>query len=134
MKKSSRFNRSLEAQEWRRLYSTQKWRKGRAAYLRDHPLCQYCEHQGRTTAATVVDHVTPHKGDHDLFYDRANWQPLCAPHHDAAKAQEERGGWSNRTDAEGYPIDPNHPQNRSLVSGVSEPLRHGGGKRSSRKP
>lgn len=54
-----------------------RWRKARLAYLARHPLCAECKRQGRTTAARVVDHVTPHRGDPVLFWDEANWQPLC---------------------------------------------------------
>ncbi|WP_343040029.1 HNH endonuclease signature motif containing protein [Methylocystis heyeri] len=40
--------------------------------------------------ATVVDHITPHKGDIKLFWDRKNWQPLCEPCHNSRKQREER--------------------------------------------
>jgi len=44
------------------------------------------------TAAGVVDHIVPHKGDADLFWQRTNWQPLCKPCHDRKTATED-GGW-----------------------------------------
>lgn len=59
-----------------------KWRRARGAYLARHPLCRTCETAGRTTPATVVDHVTPHRGDQALFWDSGNWQPLCKRCHD----------------------------------------------------
>ena len=34
------------------------------------------------TPATVVDHIVPHRGDHALFWDEQNWQPLCKSCHD----------------------------------------------------
>lgn len=108
----SRWDRSEEALEWRRLYWTARWKRERLSFLQAHPICRYCQAVGNIRPATVVDHVTPHKGDLDLFWDQDNWQPLCKSHHDAAKAQEERGGYSSLSDADGYPIDPNHPQNR----------------------
>lgn len=108
-------DRTPEAREYRRLYSTQRWRKGRRDFLAACPLCRYCEAQGRTRLATVVDHIKEHRGDLELFWDEGNWQPLCKPHHDGAKAQEERGGYSAMADADGYPIDPNHPSNRGLL-------------------
>ena len=49
--------------------------------MRRHPLCVECEKEGRTTAAVVVDHITPHRGDQTLFWDEKNWQPLCQSHH-----------------------------------------------------
>jgi hypothetical protein len=52
-----------------------RWRKARAAFLAAHPLCAACWMQGRVVAATVVDHVMPHKGDARLFWDETNWAP-----------------------------------------------------------
>ena len=59
-----------------------RWRKERAAYLAVHPLCVACERQGLTTEASVVDHITPHKGDEALFWNRDNWQAMCKKCHD----------------------------------------------------
>ena len=59
------------------------WRRARREYLAEHPLCAECDRDGRTTEATIVDHVIPHRGDPELFWDRTNWQSLCKPHHDA---------------------------------------------------
>ena len=47
-----------------------------------HPLCVSCQAEGKLTAATVVDHIVPHRGDTKLFWDESNWQPLCKEHHD----------------------------------------------------
>lgn len=49
-----------------------------------------CEAEGKATAATVVDHIVPHKGDQALFWDTDNWQPLCEPCHNSVKQREER--------------------------------------------
>lgn len=68
-----------------------KWQKARESYLRLNPICRYCERDGRITLATIVDHITPHRGDERLFWDESNWQPLCKPHHDGEKARQERG-------------------------------------------
>jgi 5-methylcytosine-specific restriction protein A len=43
-------------------------------------------------AATVVDHVVPHRGDQRLFWDPGNWAPSCKPCHDAKTAHEGRWG------------------------------------------
>ncbi|MBI9080845.1 MAG: HNH endonuclease [Pseudodesulfovibrio sp.] len=60
-----------------------KWRKAREGYLRKHPLCVECEKQGKPkTKATVVDHIIPHRGDKEKFWDSSNWQPLCKSCHD----------------------------------------------------
>ncbi|MEG0936266.1 MAG: HNH endonuclease signature motif containing protein [Clostridia bacterium] len=59
-----------------------RWRKARTLYLRKHPLCAECRRNGVLTPATVVDHIVPHRGDERLFWDEANWQPLCKTCHD----------------------------------------------------
>ena len=59
-----------------------KWRRARKLFLQRHPLCANCLSQGVLTPATVVDHIVPHRGDHRLFWDEQNWQPLCKACHD----------------------------------------------------
>jgi 5-methylcytosine-specific restriction protein A len=56
-----------------------RWRRARAAFLAQHPLCAVCEGRGLVIAATVVDHVVPHRGDERLFWDEGNWAPSCKP-------------------------------------------------------
>lgn len=69
-----------------------RWQKARERFLRKHPLCAYCEREGRLTAATIVDHIIPHRGDQQLFWDESNWQALCKFCHDSVKAREEGRG------------------------------------------
>lgn len=59
-----------------------KWREARKLFLRRNPLCAECLRQKRITAATVVDHIIPHRGDQRLFWDESNWQALCKECHD----------------------------------------------------
>ena len=43
------------------------------------PVMSRCFEEGRVTAAQQVDHVVPHRGNEQLFWDEAgNWQSLCA--------------------------------------------------------
>ena len=58
-----------------------RWRRARVAYLRQNPLCVHCQSTGRTQVARVVDHIIPHRGNRQLFWDRSNWQSLCTTHH-----------------------------------------------------
>lgn len=60
-----------------------EWRRERARYLNEHPLCEECRKQGRYTAATEVHHIRAHRGDQTLFWDRSNWQALCKACHSA---------------------------------------------------
>lgn len=46
---------------------------------------------GYATEATVIDHIVPHKGDPELFFDPDNLQSLCKSHHDSTKQREELG-------------------------------------------
>ena len=69
-----------------------RWQRARATFLAEYPLCRECEGMGIIKPATVVDHIIPHKGDHGLFWDQGNWQPLCKRHHDIKTATED-GGW-----------------------------------------
>lgn len=70
-----------------------KWEKGRKRYLRAHPFCECkeCRAEGRTRAATVVDHIIPHRGDKKLFWDENNWQAMSKPCHDRKTAKEDGG-------------------------------------------
>jgi len=65
-----------------------RWRKARRAWLSEHPLCAMCMEEGRVEAATLVDHIIPHRGDYELFWDELNWQSLCVAHHSAKTSQE----------------------------------------------
>lgn len=69
---------------------TTAWEKARKAYLAMHPLCVQCHAEHVVRAATVVDHITPHRGDMALFWDaQGNWQALCREHHDRKTARGE---------------------------------------------
>jgi 5-methylcytosine-specific restriction protein A len=67
-----------------------RWQKARDRYLKAHPLCVQCRKEGRLVEATVVDHITPHRGDRKLFWDESNWQSLCKPCHDRKTMTEDR--------------------------------------------
>ena len=73
-------------------YSSARWRLLRINYLRLHPLCVRCD---KPTAATVVDHIMPHKGNKELFWSVDNLQPLCKRCHDVKTATED-GGFGNK--------------------------------------
>lgn len=91
-----------------------RWVKARNHWLMVNPLCVFCSHKGIVRAASVVDHIVPHRGDYDRFWDMSNWQSLCRGCHDL-KTRDEIAG--RRTgferiggcDADGMPTDPRHP-------------------------
>lgn len=67
------------------------WQKARLFFLKQNPLCVECLKSGRVEPATDVDHIIPHKGDMNLFWDRNNWQPLCKSCHSRKTATEDGG-------------------------------------------
>lgn len=96
---------------WRHLYKTAAWQRLRRVQLAQDPLCLYCSEMGRVTAATVCDHIEPHKGDEELFFDHNNLQSLCKPCHDSVKQREERLGVRIGADINGYPLGQKHHWN-----------------------
>jgi 5-methylcytosine-specific restriction enzyme A len=71
---------------------TYRWKKARAAYLREHPLCVICKRTGKIQVASVVDHKIPHRGNEELFWDAEhNWQSLCKSCHDSKTAKYDSG-------------------------------------------
>lgn len=64
---------------------TAEWEKARKEYLAANPVCIRCG-----APAALVDHITAHKGNMALFWNRANWQPMCTPCHSVSKQAEER--------------------------------------------
>ena len=74
----------------RKLRATSRYKKERLSFLRANPLCRICEAQGVVTPARDLDHITPAHIDITLFWDRENWQPLCADCH-KVKSDAEKG-------------------------------------------
>lgn len=73
----------------KKLYNDQRWQVMRVAQLSDEPWCADClEDGGAHVFATDVDHIEPHHGDPELFFDPENLQSLCRSHHSAKTAKE----------------------------------------------
>lgn len=69
--------RSTRAADWHKLY-TRAWDRASKAFLSENPLCaDPLEEHGPLVPATCTDHIIPHRGDVDLFWDSDNWRPLC---------------------------------------------------------
>ena len=66
-----------------------RWQQARIRFLEQHPLCVMCDGRGQITAATVVDHIDPHRGDQAKFWNVSNWQALCASCHSSIKQAQE---------------------------------------------
>lgn len=98
---------------YKHLYNSKRWYRMRWYQLSEFPLCADCSARGRVAAATVADHIKPHRGDEDLFYDEKNLQSLCKHCHDSHKQQLEKSGTIRGCDLSGLPIDANHHWNRN---------------------
>lgn len=96
--------RTEESKSYSKLYKKARWINERAWFLRNNPLCVFCKHDGIATGADVVDHITPHKGNLDLFWDQKNWQPLCNHHHNSTKQAMERNT-RPATGLDGWPLE-----------------------------
>jgi 5-methylcytosine-specific restriction endonuclease McrA len=104
--------RSQRGQAYQRLYKSAAWQDARDYQLTMHPLCARHLKRGEVVAAAVVHHVTPHKGDEDLFFDPSNLESLCKSCHDSDAQSEERRGYSLEIGVDGWPIDSKHPGNK----------------------
>jgi len=73
-----------------------RWQKASKMFLARHPLCALCARKDPPVirAATLVDHIKPHRGDMALFWDENNWQPSCDECHNIKTATED-GAFGN---------------------------------------
>jgi len=83
------------AAPWREWYKTTRWQKLRRHVLqRDLYTCQRTgvlligKHPAPNSP--VVDHIKPHRGDPDLFWDEANLMAVSKAYHDGQKQAEEQ--------------------------------------------
>lgn len=82
-------------QPWRAWYRTAAWQRLRVEILkRDLYTCQRTgvllvgKHPAPNSP--VVDHIRPHRGDPELFWDETNLMAVSKAYHDSAKQAEER--------------------------------------------
>lgn len=83
------------------VYSTARWRHVRNSYFMEHPLCERCLSQNRTSATQEIHHVIPLKtcaGNipylHELAFSWDNLMSVCCQCHEEIhrlmKAQNKR--------------------------------------------
>jgi 5-methylcytosine-specific restriction enzyme A len=94
------------------LYGSARWHRIRRHQLMIDPLCAYCWAKGLVVPATICDHVEPHHGDLNKFW-LGKTQSLCKECHDSPKRFVEQRGYRPDVGVDGYPLDSNHPFNRS---------------------
>ena len=64
----------------RQLYNDPRWKHIRITQLEREPWCCDCMAQGYHVRATECDHITPNRGDPELFF-KGPFASRCKPHH-----------------------------------------------------
>ncbi|WP_143413210.1 AAA family ATPase [Haematobacter genomosp. 1] len=79
-----------ETNDWRKWYYSARWQALREEVLRD--AAYTCQKTGillmgkhPAPDSPVVDHIVPHRGNPDLFWDRSNLQAVSRAFHDSIK-------------------------------------------------
>ena len=103
------------ASEYKKLYDS-KWRAYSIRFRLLNPKCVICGEPSE-----VVDHIIPHKGNKDIFWDKRYHQALCKRCHDSDKAKIENGKKpgkhfipNNKSNNDGLPESKYHPWNGGL--------------------
>lgn len=73
----------------------QAWAFASRIFLAQNPRCAAHLQRGESVPSVLVDHIKPHRGDQQLFWDEDNWQALCMQCHNRKTARED-GGFGNR--------------------------------------
>lgn len=76
---------------WRRWYGLKRWKDLRWQVLVDALFqCVRCGKLEGDASLLVADHIRPHRGRSELFWDRNNLQCMCKECHDTIKQREEQ--------------------------------------------
>jgi|TARA_R110000824_G_scaffold238460_1_gene427248 5-methylcytosine-specific restriction endonuclease McrA len=63
-----------------KFYVSKEWKTLRNFYISEFPLCKWCEEEGITNKADIVDHIKEIK-DGGSKLDQSNLMSLCHKHH-----------------------------------------------------
>jgi len=101
--------KALKRQQGRRTLALNSaaWQRLRRLVLTEQPLCPECQKQGLLVDAVDVDHIDNDPSNNE----RTNLVGLCHSHH-SAKTRAWMNGGVRRVmgcDADGMPLDPEHP-------------------------
>lgn len=87
----SRDRRRYASTPWRKWYGLKRWKMMRNEVLVEAMYsCARCGIVEHNTSKLVADHITPHRGRPDMFWDHGNLQCLCKDCHDTVKQREEQ--------------------------------------------
>lgn len=101
-------------------YLSPEWRRLRAIVLhRDSYRCVICKADVSAKGAARVDHILTRRARPDLELDAGNLRVLCSSCDNQSHREKPGGGYQRQErivirghDANGQPLDPNHPWNR----------------------
>lgn len=96
------------------VYNSRRWKKLRAAFRDENPLCRLCAAAGRVEGARDVDHRIPVDVRPDLAYEWDNLQALCRACHTRKTAAEQ--GLVEREPMDAEPPPP--PSAAALADGT----------------
>jgi 5-methylcytosine-specific restriction endonuclease McrA len=71
-----------------KMYDSGAWKTLRVRVLQKFPICPVCIHRGLLTPSVDVDHIKPHQGQREGFYDEGNLWALCKKCHAKKSAFE----------------------------------------------
>lgn len=98
-------------------YTTQRWQRLRRLKLQTNPVCETClKLYQRIEPATAVDHIVAIKAGGAPYPALNELRSQCASCHNRKTRIVEQLGADltvKGCDVNGYPLDPNHPWNRS---------------------
>lgn len=92
-KKKSSVKREKALAIYKNVYNTSLWRSLRSSYLMEHPLCEMCLQEGKTTPATEVHHIREISNGNDvqemqeIGFDYSNLMALCDACHTKLHAE-----------------------------------------------
>ncbi len=75
------YDKQRDEQPWRKWYRSKRWRDIRDFHESKFPWCVECQKAGHLVAWTQLDHIVPHRGDYEMFWNPRNRQGLCDIHH-----------------------------------------------------
>ena len=87
--KRNELKQTTEPKLYRQRETRKDWEKLSKDFLATHPFCVACYKKGILTKASETDHIIPHKGNIELFYDIKNLQALCKSCHSKKTNRED---------------------------------------------
>lgn len=82
---TAEYRRTADRRAANAFYSSTRWRKLRASYIAEHPLCEECWAKGLTVVAIDVHHKRERRDIPELAFDWDNLQALCKQCHNAKR-------------------------------------------------